>query len=400
MRKRGTMNGNSPKTMLLAAVILTSMYAVVVPTLVSTDEVALATGPGLDPFHLPISDLSTFDEDPLWCLSNGILPADSTDDFTPLEPVVANASSDLLSEERARIVRELDSRREGLRRWVGDEIDRTEQKIEALDSRIESMLPTLNPPKRSGSHQNNHDKVVQMIYPVVQLRGNGTVGSGVVLGCEFVAEQHWKTWIVTAYHVVEEVRDLTSEEVVIRELRFFDPELGRLGEVVHEGYEVASLPDSDLSLIRVDRSSEWPYMADVAAEEVCESLCVFEPVYAVGCPLGNQPLPTLGEISSQYKAVGEEIYWMVNAPTYFGNSGGGIFLARDSKLIGISSMIYTYGKRTPAVVPHMGLFVPFKTIRSWLRREGFAYLMGNPAAGPVPASDGPQETKIGVSGSF
>ena len=397
------MNHDTHKKYFLAAVIIVGLYGVVVPALVSKEELALATAPTGDAMLIPRvpdhSNSSGFDEDPLWYLSSGVSAVES-DDFSPLEPVVANVSADLLSQERARIVRELNLRREGLRRWVGDEIDRTEQKIDALDSRIESILPSLTPALRNDTTTNHHDKVVRMIYPVVQLRGNGTVGSGVVLSCEFAGENHWKIWIVTAYHVVEEVRDLTSEEVVIRELRFFDPERGRLDDVVYDGFEVASLPESDLSLIRVDRATAWPYSAIVATESVCNSLSVFEPVYAVGCPLGNQPLPALGEISSQYEPVGEEIYWMVNAPTYFGNSGGGIFRAKDSQLIGISSMIYTYGKRSPMVVPHMGLFVPFHKVRSWLRREGFAYLIGNPEIGPVPASDGSANTGNGVSGSF
>jgi S1-C subfamily serine protease len=130
-------------------------------------------------------------------------------------------------------------------------------------------------------------------------------------------------------------------------------------------------------------------------------LSVFDTVYAVGCPLGNQPLPTFGEISSQYKPVGDEIFWMVSAPTFFGNSGGGIFLSGEGQLVGISSMIYTYGKRSPMVVPHMGLFVPLQTVRSWLRREGFAHLMDPaPAVTPVPASSGPDKVLNGASGSF
>lgn len=68
---------------------------------------------------------------------------------------------------------------------------------------------------------------------------------------------------------------------------------------------------------------------------------------------------------------------MINAPTFFGNSGGGIFMVSTGRLVGISSMIYTYGKRQPMVVPHMGLFVPLETVRSWLAREGYAYVLGD-----------------------
>lgn len=374
----------------LALLVTVALYGVLAVGPTASDEVADA----LAPLDFPKSHLSETDaiedtklEDPRWYLASGVSEIESAD-YIPFEPVVANLSADIVKEEKARIIRELDSRRDGLRRWVGGEIERTEKKIKALDTRIEEILPSIASTIETSRVQKNRDKVTRMIYPIVQLRGNGTVGSGVVLKCEYSKDGFWKIWIVTAYHVVEEVRDLTSEEVVIRELRFFDPEQGRLSDTCYDGYEVASLPESDLSLIRVDRTSAWPYQAVVAQEQVCSELSVFDSVYAVGCPLGNQPLPTLGEISSQHKPVGEEIYWMVNAPTYFGNSGGGIFLARDGELVGISSMIYTYGKRSPMVVPHMGLFVPFQTVRSWLRREGFAYLLDPSTANPVPASIG------------
>jgi len=312
-------------------------------------------------------------------------------------------SSAILEEERDRILEQMHHSSAGLKRWVGTEIDRTRQTIEDLDSRIEarieSMIPALTTVPVAASSQQH--KVERMIYPIVQLRGNGTVGSGVVVSSEMVDENLWATWIVTAYHVVEEVRDFALDDVVVNEIRFFDPEIGRLGSEVFRGVEIASLKDSDLSLVRVDRASPWPFIAESASEPVCMKLSVFDTVYAVGCPLGNQPLPTFGEISSQYKPVGDEIFWMVSAPTFFGNSGGGIFLSGKGQLVGISSMIYTYGKRSPMVVPHMGLFVPLQTVRSWLRREGFAHLMDpTPAVMPVPASSGPEKALNGVSGSF
>ena len=316
-------------------------------------------------------------------------------------------TSAILAEERGRILEEMNHSSAGLKRWVGTEIDRTRQTIEDLDSRIEarieSMIPalaTVPAPVPVAASSQQH-KVDRMIYPIVQLKGNGTVGSGVVVSSELVDENLWATWIVTAYHVVEEVRDFALDDVVVDEIRFFDPEIGRLGSEVFRGVEIASLKDSDLSLVRVDRTSPWPFVADSASEPVCLKLSVFDTVYAVGCPLGNQPLPTFGEISSQYKPVGDEIFWMVSAPTFFGNSGGGIFLSGSGQLVGISSMIYTYGKRSPMVVPHMGLFVPLQTVRSWLRREGFAHLMDpTPTVTPVPASSGSEKAMNGVSGSF
>ncbi|MGE4618506.1 MAG: serine protease [Planctomycetota bacterium] len=395
------MKDETRKYWCFASVLFATLYAVLALSPVSKTEVAVAegsissnessstmsqeaqapeilVGPFLDSSTVPGSFVYRTAGEAAVAAQQLLLP----------NSLVANASADILSEERNRILEVLDSRRDGLLRWVGEEIDQNKKQIQNLDSQLEKILPALNTETRASVRRKNHQKTTRMIYPIVQLRGNGTVGSGVVISSELAADGRWKTWIVTAYHVVEEVRDLTTEEVVIREIRFFDPAQGRLSEDIFDGFEVASLPESDLSLIRVDRATEWPYVAIAADETDCKSLSVFDSVYAVGCPLGNNPLPTLGEISSKYKLVGEEVYWMVNAPTYFGNSGGGIFLAGAGELIGISSMIYTYGKRSPMVVPHMGLFVPFHTVRSWLRREGFAYLIGTADSGPVPASDG------------
>ena len=73
---------------------------------------------------------------------------------------------------------------------------------------------------------------------------------------------------------------------------------------------------------------------------------------------------------------------MINAPTYFGNSGGGVYSVPDCNLIGIFSMIYTYGKAKPRLVPHMGLFLPLGTIRRWLDNEGLGFVH---EGSPVPA---------------
>lgn len=90
----------------------------------------------------------------------------------------------------------------------------------------------------------------------------------------------------------------------------------------------------------------------------------------------------MGQITAVDKVVDGEKFWMINAPTYFGNSGGGVYSVPDCNLIGIFSMIYTYGKAKPSLVPHMGLFLPLGTIRSWLDNEGFGFVH---EGAPVPA---------------
>ncbi|MFQ5653968.1 MAG: serine protease, partial [Planctomycetota bacterium] len=202
----------------------------------------------------------------------------------------------------------------------------------------------------------------RMIYPVVQLRGNGTVGSGVVIwskrqGGDEDAEGTATTLILTASHVVHEIlgegEEASSDRV--DDLRFLDPDTDQLFDRSWEATVVVEDQEADVALLRVDLLEPWPYVASLADHDEIQSVQIFDPVYAVGCPLGNKPLPTVGEISSQEKMVSGQRFWMINAPTFFGNSGGGIFMVSTGRLVGISSMIYTYGKRQPMVVPHMGL---------------------------------------------
>jgi S1-C subfamily serine protease len=115
--------------------------------------------------------------------------------------------------------------------------------------------------------------------------------------------------------------------------------------------------------------------AQLASLERLRDVRVFDAVYAVGCPLGNDPIPTAGEVASVEHVVDGSTYWMISAPTYIGNSGGGIYDARTHELIGIFSKIYTHGSSRTTIVPHMGLVTPLYAIYDWLERAGYASLL-------------------------
>ncbi len=234
-----------------------------------------------------------------------------------------------------------------------------------------------------------------MVYPTVQLRGNGTVGSGVVIFSRPLAKRSEKdsadtlstatgrsakrepdqpclTFILTAYHVVMEV---TTEKCrdKLKDVRIMGAG-DRLEEKKYEAQVMTFDRARDIALLQLVSRKPVPHVARFAEPQEIAAIEVFEPAYAVGCPLGNMPLPSAGEITTKQKRVGDQVFWMLNAPTYFGNSGGGVFRARDGKLIGVSSMIYTYGRKHPVVVPHLGLFVPAEVIFSWLDKEGFGFI--------------------------
>jgi hypothetical protein len=105
-----------------------------------------------------------------------------------------------------------------------------------------------------------------------------------------------------------------------------------------------------------------------------ETLRIFTPIYAIGCPLGYPPLPTSGELTSRDKVLDGNHYWMVNAPTIFGNSGGGIYTAHTHELIGVLSRISAYKNMIDVAVPHMGLVTPIHRVYDWLDRTSYAFV--------------------------
>ncbi len=215
----------------------------------------------------------------------------------------------------------------------------------------------------------------RMLYPTVQLRGNGTVGSGVVVFSGRLGRSKRSrpaTFILTAYHVVLEVTPEKQRER-IKDVRIMGPG-DRLFPKHFSAKVLAFDRKRDLALLQLEREEPFKYVAEFVSAKELQKIDLFEPAYAVGCPLGNVPLPTWGQITTKHKVVDGQVFWMLSAPTYFGNSGGGIFRASDARLLGIASMIYTYGRTHPTVVPHLGLFVPAEEIFAFLKKEGFGFL--------------------------
>ncbi|HRV81701.1 MAG TPA: serine protease, partial [Planctomycetota bacterium] len=128
----------------------------------------------------------------------------------------------------------------------------------------------------------------------------------------------------------------------------------------------------DAALLELDGTEPVANGATLASRSYLASRCIFHTIYAVGCPLGNDPIPTRGEISDLDHFIEGSSYWMISAPTYIGNSGGGIYDGATNHLMGLFSKIYTHGNIRPTIVPHMGLVSPLALTYQWLEDEGIA----------------------------
>ena len=252
-----------------------------------------------------------------------------------------------------------------------DGLTQTVNATARLAERTSNELGELNAGLRGASEETRWR---ELVGPTVQLAGESTVGSGVLLASRREKDdpEQWETLVLTAWHVVRDIRaDSLEAEIPIPVAVYLEG-----GEVLHETSELlVHDADLDVALLRLSTTDNLPFGARLPSRAVLDAVHVFRSIYAVGCPLGNDPIPTRGELSALHHRVDGKDYWMISAPTYIGNSGGGIFDGDSLVLLGIFSKIYTHGSLRPTVVPHMGLATPLPKIYDWLESNGFAELL-------------------------
>jgi S1-C subfamily serine protease len=208
-----------------------------------------------------------------------------------------------------------------------------------------------------------------ILSPSVQVNVQGSVGGGTLL---YSHDTH--SYVVTACHVIQKILAAGGDDETRApaEVTLYD-DSGACTDSV-EGDLVAWDERKDLALLRLRTVHELRNIARLASRESLRSIRVFAPIYAVGCPLGHDPLPTLGEIATLNKELNGERFWMMNAPTIFGNSGGGVFHRETRELIGVSVMVCTYDGAVSTPVPHLGIMVSLETVYDWLDSLNYHFI--------------------------
>ena len=263
-----------------------------------------------------------------------------------------------------------------------------EERLNSTDGALSDLrerLESTDPSSKVGSRRDSQltEKATRwrkLMGPAVQLSGGGTVGSAVLLPSEQI-ESGWRTQLLTAWHVVRDIRLGLGDDALIPVTIYSED-----GSSRHEEARLLCRDATmDIALLElITNKSKFPG-AQLASRTALTKIKVFEDVYAVGCPLGNDPIPTHGKLSDTCHMVEETRHWMISAPTYIGNSGGGIFHAKTEELVGIFSKLYTHGSLRPTVVPHMGLAIPLTEVYDWLEGEGYAHIVPDHAE-PVMAA--------------
>ena len=210
---------------------------------------------------------------------------------------------------------------------------------------------------------------LDILGPSVQVNVQGSVGGGTLL---FSRDTH--SYVVTACHVIQKLLAAGGDDETRSpaEVTIYD-DRGAAADTV-EGDLVAWDERKDLALLRLRAVHEYRTVAHMASRDTLRSIRVFTPIYAVGCPLGHDPLPTPGEVATLNKELNGERFWMMNAPTIFGNSGGGVFHRETRELIGVSVMVCTYDGAVSTPVPHLGIMVSLETVYDWLDSLNYNFI--------------------------
>ncbi|MEM7199270.1 MAG: trypsin-like peptidase domain-containing protein [Planctomycetota bacterium] len=213
----------------------------------------------------------------------------------------------------------------------------------------------------------------ELLGPTVQLNGDDTVGSGTLVYSGVNPHKHKvESYVLTSYHVVRNIlADTPSARRMGVSLTIYTAD----GKVEQRADMISHDAKIDAALLRLRGERQFTNVARVASRHRATDVHTWDHVVAVGCPLGNDPIPTRGAISSIDNELNGSNYWMINAPTYFGNSGGGVYLSESRELVGVFSKIYTHGKGNPTVVPHMGLCTPLDLIYRWLGDDDLSFVI-------------------------
>ncbi len=229
----------------------------------------------------------------------------------------------------------------------------------------------------------------KMLYPIVRVRTGRAGGSGTIIYCEKDPEnpEEFLTFVLTNHHVIsgaisytKEWSSLLKKEVQVEEFSEVNVDVFdyvRVSEIVssnvHRATIVAYDKQNDLAVLKLDTPKPMRHVAELISEKEIGKIKIFSAIYSVGCSLLHEPFPNHGQISSLKETIDGQNYWMSNANSIFGNSGGAVFVENSMKMVGIPARITITG--SDDVVSWMGFFVPMDRIYRFFKVQELLFLI-------------------------
>jgi len=201
------------------------------------------------------------------------------------------------------------------------------------------------------SVQEVHDKV---LYPVVRVRSGNAGGSGVLIYSEPDPKDssRYINIALTCQHVVDAAIKIREEfDPVLKQQRktdYFEEVTVEIFD--YDGSNLISSNSSqadiiaydkhhDLAAVRLKNFRKVENVATVIPNEEIKDMQIWDPVITCGCSLLHDPFPNPGNLTYLREIIEQKTYLMANAPSIFGNSGGGLFHGDTGHLLGLTSRV-------------------------------------------------------------
>ena len=200
------------------------------------------------------------------------------------------------------------------------------------------------------TQQELHEKI---LYPVTRVRAGQAGGSGVLvysepdpkndgnfiniaLTCQHVVDGNIK--VVDEWDAVlkRQVKKDVIDEVTVEIFDYDGSKVVSANSTT--GKIIAYDKHHDLAAMLLNNTRQMPYVASIYPREEIDNLKLFDEVWVSGCSLLHDPFSSQGTLTYLREMIAQKSYLMSNAPSIFGNSGGGLFHG-SGHLLGLSSRI-------------------------------------------------------------
>jgi len=201
---------------------------------------------------------------------------------------------------------------------------------------------------------NQKDLHEKILYPVTRVKAGKAGGSGVLVYSEPDPEDSGKyiNIILTCQHVIDGAISVKDEwdSLLKREIKkdikeevaneVFDYDGSKISSANSSQAEIIAYDKGhDLAAIKLRNSRPQEYVATIYPKDGIDDLQLFDDVWTSGCSLLHDPFASKGELTYLREMIDQKSYIMYNAPSIFGNSGGGVFHGENGTLLGLCSRI-------------------------------------------------------------
>jgi len=196
-----------------------------------------------------------------------------------------------------------------------------------------------------------HEKI---LYPVTRVRASDSGGSGVLVYSEPDPQNpdQYINIALTCQHVVDKniivkdewdavlKRDIKRDIMQEVNVEIFDYDGSKIVSANSTASEIIAYDKNhDIAAVKLNNTRKMNYVSTVIPRTEIADLHIADPVWVSGCSLLHDPFPNAGTLTSLREMIDQKAYIMQNAPSIFGNSGGGLFHGVTGHLLGLTSRI-------------------------------------------------------------